>query len=41
MSNKTIDEIQKRYQYKIDPLDGLKTAFIEYYMLFGEFIYVF
>ena len=41
MSNKTIDEIQKRYQYKIDPLDNLKTAFVEYNMLFGEFIYVF
>ena len=39
MSNKTIDEMQKRYQYKIDPLDG--TAFIEYSMLFGKFIYVF
>ena len=42
MSNKTFDEIQKRYhQYKIDSLDGFKTAFIQYCMLFGEFIYVF
>ena len=41
MSNKTIDEIQKRYQYKIDPLDNLKSAFVEFSLLFGEFIYVF
>ena len=41
MSNKTIDEIQKRYQYKIEPLDNLKSAFVEYSLLFGEFIYVF
>jgi len=41
MSNKTIDEIQKRYQYKIDPLDNLKSAIVEYSLLFGEFIYIF
>ena len=41
MSNITIDEIQKRYQYKIEPLDNLKSAFVEYSLLFGEFIYVF
>ena len=41
MSNKNIDEIQKRYQYKIDPLDNLKSAFVEFSLLFGEFIYVF
>ena len=26
MSNKTVDKIQKRYQYKIDPLDDISTA---------------
>ena len=41
MSNKTIDEIQKRYQQKIDPLDDIENAFVEYSLLFGEFIYVF
>ena len=41
MSNKTIDEIRKSYQYKIDPLDDINTALIEYCMLFGQFIVVF
>ena len=38
MSNKTVDDIQKRYQYTIDPLDDLSTALFEYSWLFGEFI---
>ena len=41
MSNRTIDEIQKSYEYKIDPLNEFKRAFVEYWMLFGQFIDVF
>ncbi len=40
MSNKTVDEIQKSYQYTIDPLDDLSTALIEYSLLFGKFIFL-
>ena len=40
LSNKTVDEIQKRYQYKIDPLDDLSNADIEYSLLFGKFIFI-
>ena len=41
MSNKTIDEIRKSYQYKIDPLDDINTALIKYCLLFAQFIVVF
>ena len=41
MSNKTIDEIQKSYEYKIDPLNEFKSAFVKYWMLFEQFIDVF
>ena len=40
LSNKTVEEIQKRYQYKIDPLDHLSNADIEYSLLFGKFIFI-
>lgn len=41
MSNKTIEEIKKSSSYTIDPLKNLYNTFVDYYMLFGQFPYIF
>ena len=41
MKSKTIDEIKKSYEYKINPLDNIRTGLIEYCLLFGTFGLVF
>ena len=41
MKFKTIDEIKKSYEYKINPLDNIRTGLIEYCLLFGTFGLVF
>lgn len=41
MESKTIDEIKKSYEYKINPLDDLRTGLYEYLLLFGTFGLVF
>jgi hypothetical protein len=37
MKFKTIDEIKKSYEYKINPSDEYQTGLIEYCLLFGTF----
>jgi hypothetical protein len=37
MKFKTIDEIKKNYEYKINPSDEYQTGLIEYCLLFGTF----
>jgi hypothetical protein len=41
MKFKTIDEIKKSYEYKINPFDNIKTGLYEYCLLFGTFGLVF
>ena len=41
MKFKTIDEIKKSYEYKINPLDNVNAGTIEYIYLFGTFGLVF
>ena len=41
MESKTIDEIKKSYEYKINPLDNLRTGEYEYLLVFGAFGLVF
>jgi hypothetical protein len=41
MKFKTIDEIKKSYEYKINPLDNVNAGPIEYIYLFGTFGLVF
>ena len=37
IKNSIIDKIKKEYEYKIDPLNSIDTAFFIYSMLYGHF----